>query len=62
MTEPAMNYSTQSGAEHLARMIQQYWAAQGRAVRTRVETIKDYRKPDQYVYVVRSDLANGKPK
>ena len=56
----APNYSTREGAELLAAMVYDYWAAQGIAVRVRIDEIKD--SAGRMHHIVQSDMRNGAPR
>jgi hypothetical protein len=66
-SEGQIDYSTAAGAQLLADMVRAHWAAQGIPVRVEIDQVRhprSLREPngtDRIVYVVRSDMRNGRP-
>jgi len=57
------DHLTYTGATALAKRIRDYWAAQGKAVNTRVEGYGPIsQQGTHYVFAVRSDMINGSPR
>jgi hypothetical protein len=60
MAFPTREWLTKAGALDLAQIIEGYWAAKGKRVRTRVEECG--KEGGKSIYSIRSDMIAGSPR
>ena len=63
MSYPSRDWLKKTAAQDLAQQITEYWAAQGKTVKTRIEGYGPINANGSHsVFAIRSDMYNGSPR
>jgi hypothetical protein len=63
MSYPSRDWLKKTAAQDLAAQIEAYWAAQGKAVKTRIEGYGPINASGTHsVFAIRSDMISGSPR